>query len=239
MFIGTIESIANAKVLLEYHLVHLKVIYFYFSHLILFFHFKNKFCVAAQQEVEQLRQEKLEIDQQLRAMQGSTMGSMQNFPVQRRSERGYSSDMESIRSNRGGPRGRGRGGGSGRGSNPPSRYHPGNNLQHQNSNGSNDTNSYTNNNLSDQQQQQQSSSSSSHNNQQQQQPPPPSSAPLSTQSSSSQKSKYQSRGSRGSGGGNAGGSGSNNSYSRSSRSSNGPINNDRRPSRPPVSTTPK
>jgi len=37
--------------------------------------------------VEALRQEKLEIDQQLRSIQGSTMGSMQNFPIQRRNDR--------------------------------------------------------------------------------------------------------------------------------------------------------
>jgi len=42
--------------------------------------------------VEQLRQEKLEIDQQLRAIQESSMGSTQSFPVTRRSERGYSRD---------------------------------------------------------------------------------------------------------------------------------------------------
>lgn len=56
------------------------------------------------QEVELLRQEKQEIDQQLRAIQGNTsMSSMQNFTVQRRSDRGYSSDVtvDTMRPNRG------------------------------------------------------------------------------------------------------------------------------------------
>lgn len=39
------------------------------------------------QEVEQLRQDKLEIDAQLRNMHGVNMGSMQNFPIERRNQR--------------------------------------------------------------------------------------------------------------------------------------------------------
>jgi fragile X mental retardation protein len=50
-----------------------------------------------------LRQEKQEIDQQLRAIQGTNMGSMQSFPS-RRSDRAYSTDYDS-RSNRGVGRG--------------------------------------------------------------------------------------------------------------------------------------
>lgn len=94
------------------------------------------------QEVEQLRQEKLEIEQQLRAIHGNNMGSIQNFPLQRRSDRGYSSDIDSMRSNRQGGSGgqsnqgsggmRGRGGRGGRGNNQ--RYHPGNNLNTNNDN---------------------------------------------------------------------------------------------------------
>ncbi len=70
--------------------------------------------------MEQLRQEKLEIDQQLRAIQGSGMGSMQSFPMSRRSDRGYSNDDAGNRSSRG-SRGRGRGNNSGRG-NTGTRY---------------------------------------------------------------------------------------------------------------------
>lgn len=99
------------------------------------------FFIYVLQEVEQLRQEKLDIDLQVRAIQGTQMGSMQNFPVQRRSDRGYSSDMESMRPSRGGPRGRGRGGRGGDRRDGNGRFHPGNNLH--NSNG-NDPNSYNN-----------------------------------------------------------------------------------------------
>lgn len=101
-----------------------------------------------EQEVELLRQEKLEIDQQLRAIQGASLSTMQSFTNQRRSDRGYSSDMDSMRPNRGAggsanvsasaggsgpgnPSNQGGGGGRGRGgrgrvNNP--RFHPGNHL---------------------------------------------------------------------------------------------------------------
>lgn len=62
--------------------------------------------------MEKLRQEKLEIDQQLR----NQVGSVQNFPVPRRPgpERNYNSEGDSGRGRGGGPpRGRGRGGGPG------------------------------------------------------------------------------------------------------------------------------
>lgn len=55
VFVGTRENIANAKVLVEYHVAHLK-------------------------EVEQLRAEKLEIDQQLRVVMG---GSGATYPPSR------------------------------------------------------------------------------------------------------------------------------------------------------------
>nr|XP_018896038.1 PREDICTED: fragile X mental retardation syndrome-related protein 1 isoform X1 [Bemisia tabaci] len=85
VFVGTVEAIGNAKLLIEYHLNHLK-------------------------EVEKLRQDKIEIDQQLRSLPVGAMGAMQSFNSQRRNDRGYSSDMEtSGRGGRSGARGRGRG----------------------------------------------------------------------------------------------------------------------------------
>lgn len=62
----------------------------------------------------------MEIDQQLRAFQESTSTNHQIYNSTRRSERGYSSDIDSVRSGRGGPRGgrgRGRGGNNGAGGN--------------------------------------------------------------------------------------------------------------------------
>uniref|UniRef100_A0A0A9Z139 Fragile X mental retardation syndrome-related protein 1 n=2 Tax=Lygus hesperus TaxID=30085 RepID=A0A0A9Z139_LYGHE len=94
MFVGTLESITNAKILLEYHLAHLK-------------------------EVDKLRQDKEAIESQVRNMQGSSMGSIMGFPVQRRADRGYNSELDvGGGRGRGGPA-RGRGG---RGRGGPSRH---------------------------------------------------------------------------------------------------------------------
>lgn len=60
------------------------------------------------QEVEQLRQEKLEIDQQLRSMHGSTTGPVPSFPPTRRGMVAGPEEGVSGRGGRGGPsRGRG------------------------------------------------------------------------------------------------------------------------------------
>lgn len=83
------------------------------------------FILCCLQEVEQLRQEKLEIDQQLRSIHGTTMGSMQNLPMTRRNDRGYNSDMDggTIRGGgRGSMRGRGRGSRGGPARNSEPRY---------------------------------------------------------------------------------------------------------------------
>lgn len=84
VFVGTVESIGNAKVLLEYHVAHLK-------------------------EVEKIHQDKMEIDQQLR----SQSGSVSNYPLLRRGgyDRSYG-EMDGNRRNNL-PRGRGRGGNMG------------------------------------------------------------------------------------------------------------------------------
>lgn len=169
------------------------------------------------QEVELLRQEKLEIDQQLRAIQGTSMNTMQNFTVQRRSDRGYSSDIDTMRSNRGGSgagnsmgpgnagtsgisnagggslRGRG---GRGRANNP--RFHPGNNLHN-----SNEPSNYNNNNNNSNNNSDQSTQRSKYNN-----------------NNPSSRGRGSTRPSRGGG------------------MSNG-SSNERCPVRPPISTTPK
>merc|ERR1719412_2667746 len=80
IFVGTKDAIENANVLLEYHLSHLK-------------------------QVEQLRAEKLEIDQQLRTFQHSGQGEGRSFELENSNVRGYRG-----RGGRGRGEGRGRGG---------------------------------------------------------------------------------------------------------------------------------
>ncbi|XP_065575962.1 fragile X messenger ribonucleoprotein 1 homolog [Artemia franciscana] len=81
VFVGTVESILNAKLLLEYHMNHLK-------------------------EVEQLRLEKIEIEKQLRNVSSSNMSTT---APPRRFDRAYSSEP-GERNGDYEPRGRGRGG---------------------------------------------------------------------------------------------------------------------------------
>ncbi|BFZ06704.1 hypothetical protein BsWGS_09743 [Bradybaena similaris] len=83
IFVGTMESISNAKLLLEYHLDHLK-------------------------EVEQLRQAKLEIDQQLKSLSGPQPGSYFPPPRDRKWGGGYPDQFDDRRG-RGGRGGRGSG----------------------------------------------------------------------------------------------------------------------------------
>ncbi|XP_021361865.1 fragile X mental retardation syndrome-related protein 1-like isoform X3 [Mizuhopecten yessoensis] len=84
VFVGTTESIENAKILLEYHLDHLK-------------------------EVEQLRKEKLEIDQQLKSLSGTQPGPYFPPPRDRRDSNDPYSDERGRRRMSGGRGGRGRG----------------------------------------------------------------------------------------------------------------------------------
>ncbi|XP_072180656.1 RNA-binding protein FXR1-like [Diadema setosum] len=80
LFVGTKDSIGNAKVLLNYHLAHLK-------------------------DMEDLRIQRLQIDEQLRSM-GHPSGPYPPPTRERRGERGYGSDQSEEF---GGFRGRGRG----------------------------------------------------------------------------------------------------------------------------------
>ena len=111
IFVGTKDAIENANVLLEYHLSHLKQV-----------NVTNKQATISNlSKVEQLRAEKLEIDQQLRTFQHSGQGEgrvspctpltfslshfFQSFELENSNVRGYRG-----RGGRGRGEGRGRGG---------------------------------------------------------------------------------------------------------------------------------
>ncbi|XP_026822289.1 fragile X mental retardation syndrome-related protein 1 isoform X1 [Rhopalosiphum maidis] len=86
VFVGTVESISNAKVLLEYHLEHLK-------------------------ELEQIRQEKMGMEQELRSIHSTgpayphTM--IPNYTMQRRNDRNFNADSENMNNGLGNSMGRG------------------------------------------------------------------------------------------------------------------------------------
>ncbi|CAH1245219.1 FXR1 [Branchiostoma lanceolatum] len=110
IFIGTIEQNSNARMLLDYHLAHLK-------------------------EVEQLRIENLQIAEELRNAGGGSGGTYFPPPRERRYSTDYTSDTtESTSRGRGQAygRGRGRGGSRGRGQGGrgrPRRYQGGRNVR--------------------------------------------------------------------------------------------------------------
>ncbi|CAH1245218.1 FXR1 [Branchiostoma lanceolatum] len=113
IFIGTIEQNSNARMLLDYHLAHLK-------------------------EVEQLRIENLQIAEELRNAGGGSGGTYFPPPRERRYSTDYTSDTtESTSRGRGQAygRGRGRGGSRGRGQGGrgrPRRYQGGRNAGSEN-----------------------------------------------------------------------------------------------------------
>ncbi|XP_008182086.1 fragile X mental retardation syndrome-related protein 1-like isoform X2 [Acyrthosiphon pisum] len=87
VFVGTVESISNAKVLLEYHLEHLK-------------------------ELEQIRQEKMGMEQELRSIHSTGPASyqhplVQNYTMQRRNDRNFNADSENMNNGLGNSMGRG------------------------------------------------------------------------------------------------------------------------------------
>ncbi|XP_050429079.1 fragile X messenger ribonucleoprotein 1 homolog isoform X1 [Adelges cooleyi] len=81
VFVGTVESISNAKVLLEYHLEHLK-------------------------ELEQIRQEKMGMEQELRSIHSTGPSyphqMIPNYTMQRRNDRNFNNDTESMNNGMGG-----------------------------------------------------------------------------------------------------------------------------------------